>query len=187
MSYRAATQLLSTDDRPSLAEALQAAESLDLNVLLKRYKGRTSTLIQIGQVLVGPLDARYRDLGEGPSWQEKYELPMQLWVPLYWRPADATKHYAVSCHVPVTSIMRESGAKFAGVTHAYSQDTDKQPSTHSYESYEYSAFEMLGNGNFFGHAVRTAHGVSVREVPYAHDPTKTHWVMDLTQPQTWSA
>lgn len=177
--------LLTTEGPVGLEAALAAAEAMDLPVTVTEYRSGSQcyryTRIQLGTVLVPAFDEpRWRDLGDGPSWQEKYTVEEALTVPLLWEPQ---QEYGWTCwrvHYPVTSLVRQGGAKWGGVSIVARDDTEPRASTHTHNTYSYQGCQELGTrGTLFGFVASLADGVSFREAPYGHDPSKSRWVLDL--------
>lgn len=172
--------LLTTERHPALSHVLGAANTLGLDVVRTSYGTYTYTRVQLGTIEIPAFDApKWRDLGEGPSWQEKYTLEAPVTADIMWESHTSFPGYAVRVEFPVTSLLRQGGAKWGGVSLAANDDTTPKPSTHTLGTYDYDAFRQLAGGTFFGYAATLAAGVSFREVPYAHDPSKTHFVLDL--------
>lgn len=172
--------LLTTEARPmSSAQVSTAADVLGLNLFRTGSPNWRRTQIEIGSVHVPAFsEPEWRDLGEGPSWQEKYTLDHDLpRVPIMWDPFST--HSQVSITFPVTSLLRQGGVKWGGVSLAANDDDTARDSQHMRSTYDYAAFKELAGGTLFGYVARLHRGVGFREIPYAHDASKTHFVLDL--------
>lgn len=159
---------------------LELAARLGLTTTTERSGDRHRyqyTRVQIGTVTIAPFaEPKWRDLGEGPSWQEQYTLLQPVQVPIGWTPGHG--HDALQVKFPVVSLLRQGGAKWGGVSVAARDDTEPRPSTHYHSTYEYAGFEELGTkGTLFGYPASVSFRVAFEEVPYDHDPSKTHWII----------
>ena len=177
-----ATQRTQIIDRISMTDALKLAADHGLTVVTEaHHMGHQTyryTRIRLGSVTIAPFEEpRWRDLGEGPSWQEKYTVTMPLSVPVEWTPGDG--HNGLRICYPVVSLIREGGAKWGGVSVAVRDETTPEPSQQISSTYEYDGFQQIGTkGTLFGFRFRWAGlRMGVTEIPYDHDPSRTHWVL----------
>jgi hypothetical protein len=168
--------LITTAARLTRETVALAASDLHLDERTIRYQGHPDrTQYVIGHVHVEPFASRWRDLGEGPSWQEEYALPMSLKVELLWEPG---AHQELRISYPVVSILREGGAKFAGVSVSARNERDPRPSVHHDSTWEFSgAQEIAERSTFFEHRVVLQRGVGTQSVPFDHDPSRSRYVL----------
>ncbi len=164
-------------DLPDRAAMARVAGECKINTRdIAGANGSRHMAMEIGTLHVEPFEDATRDLGEGPSWAERYSLPMALSVPVLYVP---TYPCAVTVTFPVISTYREGGAKWGGVSVAVRNDTEHRASTHTMSAYQYQLGQLARDG-WRGWTLRLHRAVTTVSTPYDHEPTRSRDVIHFT-------